>query len=594
MEKPQNNWPDTSKARSLLFVAQAIKQLSAIDSFESFRMMTLDTVTRVEEAKQVVKDIQRGISKQSFGPIAKELCWTLKADPIVDVKSFDQTPHALKYFEGLALNEKTYMSRIHSRLDVLSAKLSSDYKSSLEQFIIDNYTNESRRDPVLVAISYYLSHLVNSGYSRQFIYDIAEEIFFLEDVSRSTSNKIRSFFERFEMKDSNFTVYFQVDDESMSYLKDVYKIEPIDDKDVPPAIIAGYVMAGMTIGKDTKFASVDRRAKDMFSAARSTYDDLTTISSVSVLSSWSMNFNLPKDFCSYHKRKKIARAYSINAIDGGGSIRIAQSQARGVKESKDDVNNISRYFDSRSAERLHNSISSVSAALTDKNYDSRLISIWSSFEALLSSPPSGSVRILHYVDLVTPCVLAKYFERNIIALYNPLILHYRDDFTDKLDLIKADGEQNRVMQFLTLLFDEKYQTSLNALIRDLSGYPLLSHRISMAISRFGTPARYLEALASHKDRVQWQLHRIYRARNQLVHSGRAPEYLDVLTVNAFEYYRNAIRHILNSGRDLGGTNDVDTVVESVGLKFDGHLAYVTSLQSAKRFTNATMRRAFLG
>ena len=408
MEKPSNKWPDTDKARSLLFVAQSIQQLSSIKSFESFRMMTLDSVARISEAKRLVRDIQKGLSKYSFSSVNSELCWTINNDPAINHKEFDQVSNALKFFETMSINDKTDMARVFSRLDVLESKISPNYKNSLQSYILANYLNASKRNDVHLAISYYLAHLSNNGYSRQYIYDVATDVFFTEDISRASHQKIIFFFDNFDFSDAKFEVYFQLDDLALSYLKDVYDLTHIPDDEVPPAVTSGFVLSGLSIDTKKQFARVEKRARDMFSAARDVSDEIGSISSVCVLSAWEFELPLPRDFCVYAKRKKQARGYTVDSVDAGGSMKIAKHPARGVKDSKLDVKQIRDHFDRDSVERIHNSLSTVYSALEDKNYDSRLISIWSSFEALLSPPPSNTARIAHYVDVVAPCVIARY------------------------------------------------------------------------------------------------------------------------------------------------------------------------------------------
>ncbi|MNT62639.1 hypothetical protein D3C72_2003770 [compost metagenome] len=43
---------------------------------------------------------------------------------------------------------------------------------------------------------------------------------------------------------------------------------------------------------------------------------------------------------------------------------------------------------------------------------------------------------------------------------------------------------------------------------------------------------------------------------------------------------------------LGGMNDIDTVVESIGLRYQGHIAYVNSLKSLKKFSSGTIAKVF--
>lgn len=174
MQAPENKWPDTKKAKSLLFVAQAIKQLSNLGTFESFRMMTLDTVSRVREAKSLVSDVEKGLNRKSIEVIAQELCWSLKSDPVVNVKNHDEIAHALKYLENLQISDKTDIARLGSKLDVIERLITLKYKSALENHIIDRLQAENNRADLITSISYYLAYLINHGYSRTFIYDTAD------------------------------------------------------------------------------------------------------------------------------------------------------------------------------------------------------------------------------------------------------------------------------------------------------------------------------------------------------------------------------------------------------------------------------------
>ncbi|WP_341024184.1 hypothetical protein [Brevundimonas diminuta] len=479
-----------------------------------------------------------------------------------------------------------------SRLDVLESKISPNYKQSLEKYILTNYSNESKRSDVHLALSYYLAHLTNNGYSRQYIYDVASDVFFTEDISRASHHKIFQFFEHFDLSNAKFEVYFQLDDLALSYLKDVYSITHVPDDDIPPAVNAGFVLSGLPIDIGKNFVRVEKRARDMFSAARDVSDEIGSISAVCVLSAWEFELPLPRDFCVYAKRKKQARGYTIDSVDSGGSMKIGKHPARGIKDSKLDVKQIKDHFDTGSVERIHNSLSTVHSAMEDKNYDSRLISIWSAFETILISPPSSTSRITHYVDVVAPCVIARYCERNILSLYNFLVIHHRKDFIKYLEEIEKTVGSSRYIQFASLLFDNKFDHIRIEFEKYSKTHPLLSYRISNIIDKFSTPEKYTESLKLHRERIEWHLHRIYRARNQLVHAGRAPPYLEVLTINAFEYYRNAVRFIIYHGAQLGGMNDIDTVVESIGLKYQGHISYVNSLKSLKKFSSGTIARVF--
>ncbi len=74
-------------------------------------------------------------------------------------------------------------------------------------------------------------------------------------------------------------------------------------------------------------------------------------------------------------------------------------------------------------------------------------------------------------------------------------------------------------------------------------------------------------ICDHADRVRWQIHRVYRARNQLVHAGRTPSYLESVILNLAEYYRSSIATIVNRAKQEDGKSDIDQIVAEIGIKY---------------------------
>lgn len=81
MKPAKNKWPTTENGKSILFVAQAMRELLAVDSFESFRSMALGTISRIDEAIKVSEDVQKNrIPAKAIDPIFHELEWSFKRD----------------------------------------------------------------------------------------------------------------------------------------------------------------------------------------------------------------------------------------------------------------------------------------------------------------------------------------------------------------------------------------------------------------------------------------------------------------------------------------------------------------------------------
>jgi hypothetical protein len=107
--------------------------------------------------------------------------------------------------------------------------------------------------------------------------------------------------------------------------------------------------------------------------------------------------------------------------------------------------------------------------------------------------------------------------------------------------------------------------------------PLGLHRVWRISKDYGSSKDAIESITSHENKVRWQIHRIYRARNNLVHAGSVPSYLEGVVVNAFEYYRSSIATIVGLARKEPLSSDIDQVVAEVGFIYDIYKAGIKKI-----------------
>ena len=94
----------------------------------------------------------------------------------------------------------------------------------------------------------------------------------------------------------------------------------------------------------------------------------------------------------------------------------------------------------------------------------------------------------------------------------------------------------------------------------------------------------------HHDRVRWQIHRVYRARNQLVHAGQTPSYLESVILNLAEYYRSAIVTIVGRAKKEDTKSDIDQVVSEIGIKYGIMRNYFRKCKSDDPLTIEQVRK----
>lgn len=85
-------------------------------------------------------------------------------------------------------------------------------------------------------------------------------------------------------------------------------------------------------------------------------------------------------------------------------------------------------------------------------------------------------------------------------------------------LVLAECEQNRKLLYT--------KTEL---------YPLLRYRIYFLNAQLKNTKGYMSLIREHEQRVEWQIHRIYRARNYIIHDGRIVHNSGELVINLHTY-----------------------------------------------------------
>src|SRR5690606_35271289 len=83
MRPAKNVWPETEGARGALFFAQLMIEQLSDATFESFRALTMDTLSRLDEAMTLSSDVQRNMAPPKvLEPAVEEVRWSINRDPV--------------------------------------------------------------------------------------------------------------------------------------------------------------------------------------------------------------------------------------------------------------------------------------------------------------------------------------------------------------------------------------------------------------------------------------------------------------------------------------------------------------------------------
>lgn len=204
-----------------------------------------------------------------------------------------------------------------------------------------------------------------------------------------------------------------------------------------------------------------------------------------------------------------------------------------------------------------NTIRKISAAfrffkngLSDDTSESRFTAFWSALESLTLGVSEQSLsHDEHVIQAVLPCVALDYPLKQLFALRA---------IAKELNWLPIDGINLSNANIGSLYLALKNEEFSNEVLNRLSNYPYAKYRFSAFILLCKSPYKLAVKMQSHKNKVELQLHRLYRTRNAIVHNASTPDRLDMLVVNLEHYLRstlNAMIYMMNSATSISSPEE---------------------------------------
>ncbi len=190
--------------------------------------------------------------------------------------------------------------------------------------------------------------------------------------------------------------------------------------------------------------------------------------------------------------------------------------------------NDTMYILSRITE-IHNTALRVDSA------SNALLDLWSILELLLEeeTKDTDKSRIIQVIGMIEPFLANNY----IRGLVDYLIQDFgRDEpviYNEILNKVNEGiGEDEKMFFFLT---QDSYDGLRKNVYARLDDYPLLRYRIFTLGENIKNGKQAYTLIERHIRRTSWQIYRIYRARNSIIHDGEAILFIDDLVENLHKY-----------------------------------------------------------
>ena len=566
------HWDNYDTYTNLLFFSQLVNELLFDYSIPSNRVSTLNSHYLCLDAMSAIEGIEKhGVPEGSLKPIMEELYSALKKDPIYSEKNNSPLDFFVKY-QG---DRYVFSSRVsdlnYEELKKTAEALhtyyfsESKYYDSLKESITDIVTNNKtdKQKELFRLVKSLLTELMNMGYSLSYIYEVMKKNYWAPQNNLTSAEDIKRFFDAFSLKDREYEVILKVNRKRMErfvqYIDGVDLVDTLNDR------YHGHAEKNF-LKKANKQAFIlqKNKALDPFAVARNVKDIIVLNMGLFRLFDHEYRYDINTAKCGVYDDSHF---YSIGQVIRSiehtkplSSKQIAESMRISNMAFESVVKNQS-YYDVVSilnAARFH------SHSLDSNSEENQLLDLWAIFETILDiSNKHTSDRIQQVCKYLVPILKRRY----IYSLFSQLtedIKNYDEPFLKKIT--KGETDRHKKVQIIcefVLLENEEWDEERSNFLDRCNDFPLLKERIEYYGESLRTTKDVFEFVEKHGECVRWQIMRINRNRNLIIHNGSTMPYLSLLIENLHSYVDEFLSYSIQT---LSKGHDIDSMCQELFVK----------------------------
>ena len=148
-------------------------------------------------------------------------------------------------------------------------------------------------------------------------------------------------------------------------------------------------------------------------------------------------------------------------------------------------------------------------------------------------------------------------------------------------------------KFVCFLSDEQFREKRSELFAAMGNYTLLRNRTYKISEAINDKDNVISRLETHRMNVLWQIRRVYRTRNMIIHSGRTPKYLNILIENTHDYIDQVLSEIIDMTTSNFRILNLDQAFEFGHILFKEIENKVKESDNCKDFVYALVRENIL-
>lgn len=502
--KDLSNWEYDSSLEMLLFFAQRMDELLFHHSIDTYRYPVLSILSLCDEYIQVYEDVQNGIlNEKNLNHIMEEFVYRLSEDSVaVNILSNEYKNRFVKNWGNWNSQEK-----FENVLFVRRKLGGKNYYNSVVELLKSNIAQNKEKRLVDRYAGIFIRLLLDAGYGENYIYNSLHDVFFYHSVKNVDS--FDSFIKKFTFRKKYYTVYVGFSHD-LSRLLPLFEKVTTDEIEITNINLKSLPLGVKAKGSKTILKFEKIRGLDVFSA----YDAVIKISSV-IVNSYAYYSHI-KDKIKQRGQvvdesgkiininKHILLKYRVSALSDEKAQNNADKMLMVMFNSFHNLQEMSKITE------IHNS------AICSENTSDSLLSLWSIIETLSDGEEGDKIQKVK--KCLLPFLKCTYIEK-IVSTCMMDIRRWNKTFFET-NIREKNPEMSEIEATFAFLVLEEMEEYRKRLYAETDFFPLLRYRVYFLNAQLCNTKGYCALLDMHQQRVEWQLHRIYRARNYIIHDGR--------------------------------------------------------------------------
>lgn len=524
-----SKWDDPCKQVALIYFAQILDEMLFDFSLATYKASVMNSGLLCVEALQTIDEVEAGnIKSPNVQHVTAELCTNLGKDRVAQAL----LPLPAEAFFAPLKNPKTPLREIRQVVEVLAEQLSaSKYRKKNEELLVAEICGGQSISEVRRLARNYVTTLISIGFSQKFLQEVVLQFFYYGSNRISGPEAINDFIALFPKDKADFSVIFRVDKIFENLIEAFSPLDVQITTTLPSDIDLSKFQSFTPSGEQRIYAIVSKiSARDIYNARASAEQRLKLCSTVLSIFHHKDNPNwLPQ--CVVRRTEDEQCNLVTKPINSMHKCTdLVQTVAR--KHLQLFLSNFSLELDSFA--KFLRSTQLHSMALGSGTEENQILNLWIALESLVPSESKSEdvSNIEHIVGSLMPFLNFGYIERLLNNLVKDLLRWNAAATKKALKAVPGRKFTDKLAKLIVLPDYEQVRDELEAAFRD---FHLLRDRFCHFRNILASPEKLIEALDAHKLRLEWQIRRIYRTRNIIVHSGHTPGYVHPLIEHTHDY-----------------------------------------------------------